>query len=487
LPRNQIVILATMASNKSLSAENLATLGTTRLAELLIELSAGDAAAKRRLRLALASQSGSGEVAHEVRKRIATIAKSRSYLDWDKVKSLAKDLTAQHRAVIDHVTGNDPREALDLLWRFMALAPSVYERCDDSNGELIGVFATAMSDLGPLSLTARVDPKALAERAFDALQDDDYGQYDGLITVLAEPLGDAGLDYLKTLMIAFSRQTPEQMREEERRVIGWGMNGPLYADEMVTRKRNRLVSNAIKTIATLRGDLDGFIAGFSDEERRVPVTAADIAQRLLAAGRIDEAWQIIETADRSARHWAMFDWEATRARLLEELGRSVDAQAFLWACFERSLEARHLRAYLKKLPDFDDVEAEARAMAHVLTYPDMRHALDFLIKWPALDRVNRLVLDRYGELNGDFYELLTPAADALEPRYPLAATLMRRAMIDFALNKARVKRYPHAARHLVECAKLDARIEDYGQHPTHEAYEQALRLAHGRKRGFWPD
>ncbi|MDB5675043.1 MAG: hypothetical protein JWM65_2025 [Sphingomonas bacterium] len=474
-----------MASNKSLSIDNLATLGAQRLAELLIEISAGDAGAKRRLRLELTSKAGGSEVAHEVRKRIATIAKSRSYLDWDKVKPLARDLMTQYRAIIEHVAKGDPREALDLLWRFMALAPSVYERCDDSNGELIGVFATAMSDLSPLSLAAKGDAKALAERVLDALQDGDYGQYDGLVETLAEPLGDVGLDHLKVLLIALSQQSPERKRGEEREVIGWGMNGPFYADDAAARQRARIVSSGLRTIATLRGDLDGYIASFSDAERRVPLTAANIAQRLLATDRIDEAWQVIEGADRSRGHWAMFDWEATRAQLLDELGRPAEAQVFRWASFQRDLEPRHLRAYLKKLPDFDDIEAEARAMAHALAYSNMREALEFLLKWPALDRVNRLVLDRHRELNGDFYELLSPAADALESRYPLSATLMRRAMIDFALNKARVKRYPHAARHLAECATLAAQIEDYGPHPTHEAYHHALRAAHGRKTGFW--
>ncbi|WP_176559504.1 DUF6880 family protein, partial [Rubellimicrobium roseum] len=43
-----------MAAKTTLNAKNLEALGAPRLAELLIELSTGDAAAKRRLRLELA-------------------------------------------------------------------------------------------------------------------------------------------------------------------------------------------------------------------------------------------------------------------------------------------------------------------------------------------------------------------------------------------------------------------------------------------------
>jgi hypothetical protein len=45
-----------MPSEKTLNAKNLAALGAKRLADLLLEVTAGDAAAKRRLRLELAKQ-----------------------------------------------------------------------------------------------------------------------------------------------------------------------------------------------------------------------------------------------------------------------------------------------------------------------------------------------------------------------------------------------------------------------------------------------
>jgi hypothetical protein len=41
------------------------------------------------------------------------------------------------------------------------------------------------------------------------------------------------------------------------------------------------------------------------------------------------------------------------------------------------------------------------------------HALSFLVRWPALDRAASLVLQRWDELDGDHYEILTHATDAL--------------------------------------------------------------------------
>ena len=174
-----------------------------------------------------------------------------------------------------------------------------------------------------------------------------------------------------------------------------------------------------------------------------------------------------------------------RVDVLEALGRADEAQAFRWASFERSLSETHLRAYLKRLPDFDDIEAEERALSHALGYPNVHHALMFLVFWPALDRAAHLVLSRAAELDGDHYEILAPAADALEAKHSLAATLLRRALIDFALEKNRIKRYRHAARHLQECASLAAAIEDFGAFEAHDAYVARLRAKHGRKSSFW--
>ena len=124
-------------------------------------------------------------------------------------------------------------------------------------------------------------------------------------------------------------------------------------------------------------------------------------------------------------------------------------------------------------------------MTHALTYRDVHQALAFLITWPDLHRANALVLAEAHRLNGDIYEFLSPAADALDDKYPLAATLLRRAMIDFTLKNTRATRYKHAARHFADCASLAGRITDFNGKPDHAAYAQALRTSHARKAAFW--
>ena len=128
---------------------------------------------------------------------------------------------------------------------------------------------------------------------------------------------------------------------------------------------------------------------------------------------------------------------ACGVEVLDALGRSSDAQDERWQAFERGLDAEYLRAHLKRLPNFADIEAEERALSFASRFASFHQALVFLIDWPSLDCAAGLIMARTDELDGDHYWLLTPAADALEQRHPLAATLVLRAMIDLSLDAAK--------------------------------------------------
>ena len=240
-------------------------------------------------------------------------------------------------------------------------------------------------------------------------------------------------------------------------------------------------------IADEQDDVDGFIGQYDEKTRKTPAIAAEIAQRLLAKGRVGDAARTLDEAERQHSGWEMPDsaWQDAHIDVLEAQGRGDDAQAARWAYFEKALSAPHLRAYLKRLPDFDDVEAEERALRHVSAHKDVMQALLFLVTWPALDKGAGLIVQQVTALDGDQYELLVPVAEALAGRYPLAATIALRAMIDFALTHSRSSRYQHSARHLMECAGLAPSIRDFAGFEAHDAYVTRLKAAHGRKTSFW--
>ncbi|MED5547365.1 MAG: hypothetical protein VYD90_19205 [Pseudomonadota bacterium] len=475
-----------MARSKTLNTTNLAALGAERLAALLIELAQGDAAMKRRLRLELASQGGGEDVAAEVRKRLVAIARARGFVDWRKIRSLAQDLETQRTAIMTHVAPSAPSEAFNLLWRMLEMAPSIHERCDDSNGIVGGVLEEVLTNLGEVAVPSGFSAERLAELVFTGTCDNDYGQFDGLISLMAPTLGQPGLAILKTKFEALAKSPPVAPKGKARRIIGYGSQGPIYEDDYKARHHTRLVKRTLAEIADALGDVDGFVALQSNDERTNPAIAAQIAQRLLDAGRADEALAALDQAPAELREGGRWpEWQKVRIDALEAAGQPETAQHERWEVFERTLDAEYLKAYIKRLPDFDDMEAAERALAHARAFSGFHQALAFLVEWPALDAAAELILARPDEIDGDHYWLLTPAAEVLEPKHPLAATLLLRAMIDFALNRARAKRYPHAARHLQTCAYLAGKINAFGDHADHEVYVVSLKANHGRKTGFW--
>jgi hypothetical protein len=371
------------------------------------------------------------------------------------------------------------------MWRFLDLAGPVFRRSDDSSGTIASVFHTAVADLGDIAQSARPDPKQLGDQVFSSLRQNDYGQFDGLIQALQPALGPVGLEHLKQRMIALSAEPVRNPPTKERQVVGWASRGAIYADDIAESSRVSTVRWALHEIADAQGDVDAFIAQYDEPVRKVPKIAAGIPRRLLAAGRAAEARQTIEAIEHRRGGWPDFEWEDARINALEALGRGDEAQAARWSCFERSLSARHLRDHLKRLPEFDDFEAEERALGYAERYVSLLQAISFLISWPSLDRAARTLLARTKELDGDHYELLTPAADALAAKYPLAATLLLRAMIDFSLTKSRASRYGHAARHLRDCAGLTAAVQDYVSFETHDTSVSRLRQEHSKETAFW--
>ncbi|PDT36865.1 hypothetical protein CO671_10680 [Rhizobium sp. M10] len=471
-----------MAAKTTLNAKNLEALGAPRLAELLIEISTGSAAHKRRLRMELAGNQGSTEVAREIRKRLGSIARAQSVIEWHKVKTVNADLETQRSAIVTVVAADDPKEAFDLIWQFLAVADSIFHRSNSSDTAFIETFHQACADAGVIARSAGIGIDVLADKVFTALQDNDHGQYDPLIAEMVPALGKDGLERLKGLLVQWLNEPEEKPADADRKIFDWGGSG---LNEIYAKQRQQAARIALQDIADAQDDVDAFIAQQPEETLKVPMVAIAISDRLLLAGRAEEALRILDGVDHRGRFEMPFEWQEARAETLEALGRGEEAHAYRWQCFEQTLNGEHLRAFLRKLADFDDIEAEEKAFAFAHGYPDVHQALAFFLAWPAAAEAAKLVSRRQAELDGNLYELMTPAAEMLQEKHPLAATIVLRSMIGFALDYGRSSRYRHAARHLAECASLAPHIDDFGKTQPHDAYVNELNRQHGKKHGFW--
>lgn len=192
---------------------------------------------------------------------------------------------------------------------------------------------------------------------------------------------------------------------------------------------------AIRRLADRAEDLDLWLSLVTPDEQGSADFAAAAARRLLAAGRIAEARQALEAALKPSAANRRFTfgrspaagpppltpaWEAASIDLLDAEGRKAEAQDLRWAMFERDLSAPALRDYLARLPDFDDVEALDRALAHAAAYADFETALGFLMDWPAHREAAALVERRIREVRSPL-AMKSDWAARLAQKYPEAA------------------------------------------------------------------
>ncbi|WP_313044724.1 DUF6880 family protein [Brevundimonas sp.] len=386
-----------------LSAASLVHLGAPRLADLLIEAGAGNANLKRRLRLELAAEISPDILALEIDKRLTALAAARTRVSWRRRGDLLDDLNTHRAMIVERLVPEAPGEALAVLIRWFDLYPGLAGRVKDTKGELPAAFEAAAPDLFTLAET--VDDQALRDLV-DALRrhPQDYARW---ISAAGETLGPRTARRLLDGLDASARKTPAGR-------------------------------NLLRRLADKAGDLDLWLSLVTPEQAGSPDIAADIARRLLDAGRVAEARAALEGALSPSplnRRWTFGHspkngsprlppaWEAASIDVLDAEGNRQEAQDLRWSLFERDLSAPVLRDYLSRLPDFDDVEALDRAFVHASSHPDFEAAMRLLMDWPAHREAAALVLARPREAR-QARPMSADWASRLAQRYPEAADIL---------------------------------------------------------------
>ena len=439
----------------------LVTLGAERLAELIVGQANVEPVFARAVRMALAATKDALSLAHEIDKRLKTIRRSTSFLDWDKVRPLARELDHLRQGIAGPLAEQSPQLAIEQMRLFLSPAESIYERADDSSGSLGEVSREGGQDLGTLWVRAGdQDPTSLAADILSVIERDGYGVFDGLPEAASPSLGAEGRAAMRRLIIERQAALTGDQRRRYDYTAKW----------------------LLPALADLDDDVDAFIATV-DPGRRNSLLNAEVAKRLIAHGRADEALEWIDApADPSHKGRDLAD---LRLLALEKLSRNGMAQRERRQIFERWLDRGMLRTWLKALPAFEDFEPEQQALELVARHFNVTLALHFLTEWPDPKSADRLVRERLNEIEARSYDFLRPAAAALAPEYSCAATLLYRHLTAGVLERANSKYYPYAARDFQAATALADAIGGDAKVPAHVDWVADLRRQHGRKIGFW--
>ena len=471
-----------MVRKAALSLETLVPLGADKLARLVLDEANRNKAFRKLVTAALAAQKGPEAVAKIVDRRLGALEKAKSFIDWDRIRNFRDDLSATVAVMTGELADSSPALAVDRLLRFIATHEGVFERIDDSSGHIQGIYEEAIEALNTIAPKLKADDQALLpQKVMTALGASTHGYLVEVADAVAPHLPHPLLKDWGTRLLA--DQTAMEAQDAGR------SDGNSYHSSNASQYRQ-----IRQIIADCVGDLDGYIALEQQKHPNLQDNFA-MAKRLLNAGRAAEALDWIRREPHSRTRFPkpqnLIDDLSPRkvsleGQILDAMGQKAEAQDLRWSSFEATLNVSILKEHLAALADFEEFDVLDRAFAYALQTKDIYSALSFFMEWPKHDMASKLVIDNQAKWNGNHYYQLATIAKDLEHEYPLAATILYRALLDDILASARSKAYPYAAHYLSVLESLAPQLDDtILRIAPHATYFLDIQKQHARKSGFW--
>jgi hypothetical protein len=408
--------------------------------------------------------------AQSVQQRISTIRRGKRYVPYSDVPQLAAEIATIAADIRTDVLPRDAEKAVAIAGKLFCLDQVIFERADDSGGS-IGYELRAACVLW-LDAAAAVRATNPAEAdwptiLYELYQANDHG--------VREPLLEQAHRLLREEEL---RALARRFEDEARRLMDAQKSGE------VERYQVFRSSTAMGLVARALRDprlYEQSILVHSPEPNGLQ--ANDIAEHYLVCGDAAGALRWLDVPRGESAQFPRLDLMDRAYGLLGDRDRQIEVRREV---YRRAPGIHSYRAMEAILPIGERAAFRARACQDAKTSPHVATAAEllFALEEPAV--AEQLIVERCGELDGRNYGTLTELVKtAVANGRLLAAALMWRALIEAILARGYAKAYGHGARYLLELRALSASIEDYRGHPSHESYERALRLAHGRKASFW--
>lgn len=448
----------------------LSSLGAEKLAEILLEEAAANKPLKLRLQTALAGGDGAGKINALIDKRLDQIEKSKTGITRARSKDLALELGGLVRTINAELGATDPFAASERMLRLVSMRLAILHRLYDRNARMEKVFDDASA--AAVALVAQMQPS----------------QQVSLVPLIeqcrsADVLSEQGEVFIN-LMNGLSAEAGEAWKA-------------LLAKVPAKHRTYPAALGLLQVLALKLGDFKE--AGRLEEAKpEMFQNSLLLAQLLFEAEQFEDALVWVRRKPKGMhviyvngiRAAVGPDYGARERKLLEagildRLKRRDEAQKLRWDEFCESFDVDILRQYISKLDDFAEFDEMDRAMALVMQDKNIYKALRFLVQWPKLDLAAQYIIDHAKDWDGRYYELLSEVSTALHQDYPLATTVLNRALVTDILNRNLSSAYDFAVVCLTELEEISSRIAGEPSLPSHEAFMQTLRVKHGKKYSFW--
>ncbi len=409
--------------------------------------------------------------AKDLQRRISGIRKGTRFIAYGETRGFAAEIATITEDVRKDVLPRDPEKAIVLAEKLFGLDQVIFERADDSNSvigyeirEACVLWLDAAAAVRARSASPRKDWPAIL---YELYQSNDYGVREPLLEEAHRLLREEELRALAARFEADARRTMEDHAAgdvEHYRVFSSSSAMGLVARAL---RDPKLYEQSIRVHSPEPNDLQ----------------ANDIAEHYLDCGDGAGALRWLSGSLPDNARFERLDLMDRAYALLGDRARQIEVRTVI---YRRAPGIHTYRALADILPAAERDAFRGRACEEAKTNPHVASAAELLFALDEPTLAEQLILDRAGELDGRNYVLLTELANTAKVQGRLlAAALIWRALLDAILARGYAKAYGHGARYLLELRDLATRIDDYRGHPSHESYESALRLGHGRKVSFW--
>jgi len=436
--------------------EKLIGLGPEKLADALLEMAyrSEDAGV-----LVNRLTSSKEEIIKRFKAQLSGLKRSKRFVERRDARQLAQRLEDM---LIDLASAEpDAITGIRLVSDLFACDSSIFERCDDSYGNVGDFFKYSASALFSEYAEPLDDRGYLCDLLFDLYESDDYGVRSILIDEAHHYLGEEEMRRLSDRMW-------ERCEDEEDERKRWHWN------------------RGIGSIARQLKDPVLFEAAYRKSWPALHNKAIlDIAATYLEAGQPGIALERLQSIDNLEMH-RVRERDQLLLAIYGRLGDEAKTEEMAWRLFRRERGMLALEELLKVVGDekrerIVDRETEAILASDQFSYSDA----SFMVEAGRFEEAEIYLLRHRESLDGDVYFALKPLAEALEGERPLGATVLYRALLDSILSRAISKYYNHGIRYLKKLDQLEARIDDWKGLQPHAEYRERLQAAHGRKRSFW--
>jgi len=453
-----------MSQTEEITLDKLQALGVETLAQLVMEGCNFDSLfAQRVKRTLVAATRDTKSLISLLKQQLTSLSKGKKFYEASESEELAEKLREIRRGISDELAPLDLKAAIELMQKLLSLHSQVFERVDDSYGNIWPIFDYVLENLAALYIRLdSYDRRALAQEVFNWYSHNGYGIYDNVIKHFAPALGEEGQNVVENLL-------KNQLTIAER---------TRSASELSTHE----TISGLLALADARQNVEEYMSII--QTYCAPITCSEqlaIAERLVQVKRDQEALQWLEQVEDAGR---FEERKGTlKIRALEGLGRNSEAQQVRIQQFSDLLSTELYQECLKMAAEPESLQQQLLNAATAHGSPSQ--ALYFFYEIGEWERAAQLVRHNRDKWNGRDYYSLQPVAKKLEKPWPFESTILYRALIDDIVARAQSKYYHHAVRYMKALEQLSLEVEDWNGMLSHEEYLSQLRGNHKRKTALW--